>query len=104
MAFNVCLAVFCFFLLPETKGVSLEDIDAVSDGDLVFMNVDIDDTVQLFGGESHRAPGKREDIIEVKEDSYKEDSYHASSEKAGSTPRLPELDADGKVLSEEFIC
>ena len=30
MAFNICLALFCFFLLPETKGVALEDIDAVS--------------------------------------------------------------------------
>lgn len=28
--FNIFLAVFCYFLLPETKGVALEDIDTVS--------------------------------------------------------------------------
>ncbi|KAI0081568.1 putative MFS sugar transporter [Panus rudis PR-1116 ss-1] len=40
MGFNIFLAIFCWWLLPETKGVSLEDIDAV------------------FGSKSHRAAGQ----------------------------------------------
>lgn len=38
--FNTFLALFCWFLVPETKGVSLEEIDT------------------LFGGPNHRAVGQ----------------------------------------------
>src|ERR1700712_4652725 len=31
-AINVCLAIFCWFLVPETKGLALEEMDALFGG------------------------------------------------------------------------
>jgi hypothetical protein len=32
MTCNICLAIFVFFLIPETKGVPLEEVDVLSGG------------------------------------------------------------------------
>ena len=51
MTCNICLAIFVFFLIPETKGVPLEEVDV------------------LFGGANHIEKGGS--LLQV------EDSHHA---------------------------
>ena len=51
MTCNICLAIFVFFLIPETKGVPLEEVDV------------------LFGGANHIEKGGN--LLQV------EDSHHA---------------------------
>tara|TARA_R110002060_G_scaffold27172_1_gene36957 strand:+ start:167 stop:391 length:225 start_codon:yes stop_codon:yes gene_type:complete len=51
MTTNVCLAIFVWFMIPETKGTSLEEIDV------------------LFGGANHTEKGA--DLLHV------EDAHHA---------------------------
>ena len=51
MTCNFCLAFFVFFLVPETKGVPLEEVDV------------------LFGGANHIEKGG--DLLQV------EDAHHA---------------------------
>ena len=51
MTCNICLAVFVFFMIPETKGVPLEEVDV------------------LFGGANHIEKGGN--LLHV------EDTHHA---------------------------
>lgn len=71
--FNIFLALFCYFLLPETKGVALEDIDT------------------LFGGENHREAGERMEHAGVMEAVEK-----------GDLNARPKFDADDRSGSESL--
>ncbi|PSR71955.1 hypothetical protein PHLCEN_2v12165 [Hermanssonia centrifuga] len=75
-AFNIFLALFCFFLLPETKGVALEDIDA------------------LFGGENHRVQGK------AIADDLAVDETASNEKKCGFDPATPGNDKSSERRHE----
>ncbi|CAE6389682.1 unnamed protein product [Rhizoctonia solani] len=73
MGFNLFLAAFCYFLLPETKGVALEDIDT------------------LFGGQNHREAGERI-----------EQNGEMEAVEKGALGARPKFDADDRSGSDSI--
>ena len=73
---NLLLAAFVYFLIPETKKVSLEEMDV------------------LFGGSNHAEKGG--DILHV------EDAHHANLGGSGYAGTNDMISADGKAHVEHI--
>lgn len=86
------LALFCWFWIPETRGIPLEEIDTVGADSLCYslplgQGADVG-LVQLFGGTDHRAEGQKiHEANEARADGLLRDIQHDGME-------TPTLDAE----------